>query len=70
MIREFLSVWKIQLLLFLKEFAGEGIAHLGIDDRLTIANMTTEWGALAGTLTMPTQQFHNLLINSYRSVPY
>jgi len=30
------------------EFAGEGIANLTIDDRLTIANMTTEWGALAG----------------------
>ncbi|KAF5327578.1 hypothetical protein D9619_004349 [Psilocybe cf. subviscida] len=30
------------------EFTGEGIAALGVDDRLTIANMTTEWGALAG----------------------
>ncbi|MCH8327490.1 MAG: homoaconitase [Candidatus Marinimicrobia bacterium] len=30
------------------EFAGDGVARLGIDDRLTIANMTTEWGALAG----------------------
>ncbi|KAF8902313.1 hypothetical protein CPB85DRAFT_1256072 [Mucidula mucida] len=30
------------------EFAGDGIAALSIDDRLTIANMTTEWGALAG----------------------
>jgi homoaconitate hydratase len=30
------------------EFIGEGIKHLTIDDRLTIANMTTEWGALAG----------------------
>ncbi len=30
------------------EFAGEGIACLTMDDRLTIANMTTEWGALAG----------------------
>ncbi|KAI6125113.1 hypothetical protein EDD16DRAFT_1560123 [Pisolithus croceorrhizus] len=30
------------------EFTGEGVAGLGIDDRLTIANMTTEWGALAG----------------------
>lgn len=30
------------------EFAGDGIASLTIDDRLTIANMTTEWGALVG----------------------
>ncbi len=30
------------------EFAGEGVAHLSIEERLTVANMTTEWGALAG----------------------
>lgn len=30
------------------EFTGEGISALGVDDRLTIANMTTEWGALVG----------------------
>jgi homoaconitate hydratase len=30
------------------EFAGDGIAALSIDDRLAIANMTTEWGAAAG----------------------
>jgi len=30
------------------EFDGEGIAELSIDERLSIANMTTEWGALAG----------------------
>lgn len=30
------------------EFVGEGIRHLNIDQRLTIANMTTEWGALVG----------------------
>jgi homoaconitate hydratase len=30
------------------EFTGEGILALTVDDRLTIANMTTEWGALAG----------------------
>ncbi|MCP4547514.1 MAG: homoaconitase [bacterium] len=30
------------------EFAGEGVAELSIDQRLAVANMTTEWGALAG----------------------
>jgi homoaconitate hydratase len=30
------------------EFSGPGIASLGMDARLTIANMTTEWGALVG----------------------
>ena len=30
------------------EFVGEGVKHLTLDERLTIANMTTEWGALAG----------------------
>lgn len=30
------------------EFDGPGVEHLLVDERLTIANMTTEWGALAG----------------------
>ncbi|KAI8803581.1 aconitase A [Cladochytrium replicatum] len=30
------------------EFTGPGVSSITIDDRLTIANMTTEWGALAG----------------------
>ncbi|KAF7327435.1 Homoaconitase, mitochondrial [Mycena kentingensis (nom. inval.)] len=30
------------------EFTGEGVATLTVDERLTIANMTTEWGALVG----------------------
>ncbi|KAK4688555.1 homoaconitate hydratase, partial [Tremellales sp. Uapishka_1] len=30
------------------EFTGPGIEHISIDERLTIANMTTEWGAVAG----------------------
>ncbi|KAK9450501.1 uncharacterized protein V1518DRAFT_414003 [Limtongia smithiae] len=30
------------------EFTGEAVADLSVDDRLTIANMTTEWGALSG----------------------
>ncbi|HEY3175997.1 MAG TPA: aconitase family protein, partial [Candidatus Polarisedimenticolia bacterium] len=30
------------------EFAGPGVAGLSMDARLTISNMTTEWGALVG----------------------
>ncbi|KAG6837160.1 mitochondrial Homoaconitase [Arthromyces matolae] len=30
------------------EFTGDGVVALSVDDRLTIANMTTEWGALVG----------------------
>jgi homoaconitate hydratase len=30
------------------EFTGDGIACLSMDQRMSIANMTTEWGALAG----------------------
>jgi homoaconitate hydratase len=30
------------------EFSGDGLESLNIDQRLTIANMTTEWGALVG----------------------
>jgi len=30
------------------EFTGDGIQYLAISERLTIANMTTEWGALVG----------------------
>jgi homoaconitate hydratase len=30
------------------EFMGDGVANLSMDARMTIANMSTEWGALAG----------------------
>lgn len=30
------------------EFTGDGLAHLSMDARMTISNMTTEWGALTG----------------------
>src|SRR5213076_2798740 len=30
------------------EFVGDGVSSLSIDQRMSIANMSTEWGALAG----------------------
>lgn len=39
---------KDQVLNHAVEFGGEGVASLSIEDRLTIANMSTEWGALCG----------------------
>jgi len=39
---------KDEVLNHVVEFVGEGVRHLSMDQRLTIANMTTEWGALAG----------------------
>jgi len=39
------------------EFVGDGLASLTIDQRLTIANMTTEWGALAGVFPIDTVTF-------------
>ncbi|KAF0974541.1 hypothetical protein FDP41_006573 [Naegleria fowleri] len=37
------------------EFTGEGISSLSIDERLSISNMTTEWGALAGVFPVDSQ---------------
>jgi homoaconitate hydratase len=34
------------------EFTGPGVASLAIEERMTIANMTTEWGALAGVFPL------------------
>jgi len=42
------------------EFSGESIALLSIDQRLTIANMTTEWGALAGVFPIDTVTIDSL----------
>ncbi|HUU46618.1 MAG TPA: homoaconitase [Acidobacteriota bacterium] len=36
------------------EFAGDGVASLPMDQRMSIANMTTEWGALAGVFPFDT----------------
>ncbi|KZW03681.1 homoaconitase [Exidia glandulosa HHB12029] len=42
------------------EFTGDGVQSLTVDDRLTISNMTTEWGALAGVFPVD-----NTLLNWY-----
>src|SRR2546427_12957513 len=39
---------KDQVLNHAVEFVGDGVANLPMSARMTIANMTTEWGALAG----------------------
>ena len=41
-----------EILNHIVEFVGDGIKHLSLDERLTIANMTTEWGALAGLFSV------------------
>ena len=44
------------------EFLGNGVANLGMSARMTIANMTTEWGALAGVFP-----FDEVTVNYLRS---
>src|SRR6266542_3190 len=44
------------------EFVGEGVANLPMSARMTIANMTTEWGALAGVFP-----FDEVTVNYLRS---
>ncbi len=43
------------------EFTGDGVAHLTIADRMTIANMTTEWGGLAGLFPFDDRLYRWLL---------
>ncbi|KAI5119455.1 hypothetical protein M0805_008391 [Coniferiporia weirii] len=45
------------------EFTGTGISCLSVDDRLTISNMTTEWGALVGVFPVD-----NVLLKWYDGV--
>ncbi|NQV14149.1 homoaconitase [bacterium] len=46
------------------EFVGDGLAGLSIDQRLTIANMTTEWGALAGVFPIDSVTYDWLVARS------
>lgn len=45
------------------EFTGSGVSCLSVDDRLTISNMTTEWGALVGVFPVD-----DILLNWYDSM--
>src|SRR5438132_5554345 len=44
------------------EFMGDGVANLPMAARMTIANMTTEWGAIAGVFP-----FDEVTVNYLRS---
>src|SRR2546430_8038274 len=44
------------------EFVGDGVTNLAMSARMTIANMTTEWGALAGVFP-----FDEITVNYLRS---
>src|SRR5881392_2502302 len=44
------------------EFVGDGVTNLAMSARMTIANMTTEWGALAGVFS-----FDEVTVNYLRS---
>lgn len=39
---------KEEVLNTIVEFSGDGVENISVEQRLTIANMTTEWGALGG----------------------
>lgn len=52
---------KDQVLNHAIEFVGEAIANLPIESRITISNMTTEWGALSGVFPVD-----ETLINWYK----
>lgn len=52
------------------EFSGPGVASLSMDARLSIANMTTEWGALVGwfpvdAVTLSYLEGRNLLLRKH-----
>lgn len=55
------------------EFTGPGVATLGMSERLTIANMTTEWGALTGWFPVDVittgyleERYEELLVHGFR----
>ncbi|KAL9649665.1 hypothetical protein ABK040_003342 [Willaertia magna] len=50
------------------EFSGEGVENLTVDERLSIANMTTEWGALAGVFPVDKHTI-SYLMNLYKNKP-
>jgi len=53
---------KDEVLNYAVEFVGDGVTNLPMSARMTIANMTTEWGALAGVFP-----FDEVTLNYLRS---
>src|SRR5438874_2479490 len=53
---------KDEVLNYAVEFVGDGVTNLPMSARMTIANMTTEWGALAGVFP-----FDEVTVNYLRS---
>lgn len=58
------------------EFAGDGVKTLSLDKRLTVANMTTEWGALGGvfpidevTTNWITKRIEKVKVRGLQGVP-
>lgn len=51
------------------EFSGDGVSSLSIDQRLTISNMSTEWGALAGVFPIDETTI-NWLKNRAKSITH
>ena len=51
------------------EFTGDGVSTLSVDERLTIANMTTEWGALVGVFPVDEvlMKWYDQALNRFKS---
>ena len=58
---------KDEVLNHIIEFAGDGVKELSLDKRLTIANMTTEWGALGGVFPID-EVTTNWILNRIKKV--
>lgn len=52
------------------EFTGEGVSHLSMDDRFTIANMAIEAGAKNGIFPVDEQTKAYLAVTARRNTMY